>query len=460
MAIEENDFFSQCEASPAFFAREVLGIEPTPQQLQLLDAISLPGAHVAVRSGHGTGKSTSLAIIALWFLCTRPDAKVPCTAPAAHQLEDVLWGEIRRLHAGMGEWTRDQIRIKADKITIDGSAGYIVARTARKDNPDALQGFHAENILFIIDEAAGVHDKIFEVAQGALSTPGARVVMTANPTQLTGYFFDAFNINRDNWIRLHFNCIDSPLVDPSYAEGMAREYGEDSDIFRIRVLGEFPRFGLLAMIPADRVDSALARKLPLDAVSGAPVILGVDPAWMGSDRSAVIMRQSIFARVLFAQRGVNGERLANIVARYQDEYNAVATFVDRTGVGASVCDFLTSLGRPFTGVSFAGQALEPEKYLNRRAEIWWQMREWFDLDVCLEMHPDIKNDLIGPEYGMRDNGKIYLESKDSMRERGLHSPDLGDGLALTFASPVVRGGGARVIQNDARERLRQKLRRR
>lgn len=424
-----------CMDDPVLFAQKVIGVDPTPQQRELLVALTKEGAHVAVRSGHGTGKSKALAIAALWFLLMFPDALIPCTAPTAHQLDDILWREIRQCVAGMSEWWQKQIAISSDKVTLAGSSGMIVARTARPEKPDALQGFHARHILFLIDEAAGVPDAVFEVARGALSTPGAKVLMTGNPTRLNGYFYAAFHSARDTWDRLQFSCLDSPLVSPGYAKEIADEYGDDSDMYRIRVLGDFPMQGMLSIIPADRVDAALECRLPAGAVDGAPAILGVDPAWEGSDRSVVVLRQGIFAKVLFVGRGVNGERLATIVAKFQDEHRASATFIDKTGVGASVCDFLASIGRSFTGISFANSPTE-NRFMNRRAEIWWKMREWFLEDVALAPHQDLRDDLIGPEYGIRDSGKIYLESKETMRKRGLASPDLGDALALTFAAPV------------------------
>lgn len=434
--------------SPTEFARLFLKYEPTVQQKELFAAIAEPGAHVGVKAGHGTGKSTGLATTDLWFLFTRKNALVPCTAPTGHQLEDILWREMRRLIARMDKDLQKYFLINNDRVFVPANNSLSVARTARPENPDALQGFHSEEILFLIDEAAGVAEPIFEVAQGALSTKSARVLMTANPTQLTGYFFNAFNMFRDSWTRLTFSCLDSPLVDPAYPQRMAREYGEDSDIYRIRVLGEFPCAGLKSIIPADLVDAAIERVLPMGSVDYAPAILGVDPAWEGSDRSVVVVRKGIWGKILFVGRGLNGERLANVVIRYQDEYEAAATAIDKTGVGASVCDFLSSMGRPFNGISFGGSPVD-ERFMNRRAEIWWLMREWFEKDVAIDNHPDLKADLIAPEYGVNDRGKLYLESKEAMRKRGVPSPDLGDGLALTFAvEPAAR---TRVTKNTFTE---------
>ncbi len=425
-----------CAEDPARFAEEALRLAPTAHQREFFAALTRPGARVAVRSGHGTGKSTALAAAALWFLATRPDALVPCTAPTAHQLRDVLWREMRRLIAGMPAGARELFMATSDRIQFKGSAGMIVARTARPENPDALQGFHAPELLFIIDEAAGVADAVFEVARGALSTPSARVALAGNPTRLTGYFHSAFHLARDSWARLHFSCLDSPLVAPDYARDIAAEYGEDSDMYRVRVLGDFPETGMFNLIPLDLVEQAMAKAVPPDFQRHAPIILGVDPAWLGTDRSAGVLRQGLTARVLFVVRGADTLKLAALVARQAAAIAPDAIFVDQTGVGAGVLDQLKTTGHPVTGVAFSQSPIEPERFANRRAEMWWKLREWLGEGPAIEPNRDLRDDLIAPEYHFTACGKVQLEPKDSMRKRGQPSPDLGDALALTFAMPV------------------------
>ena len=421
---------------PACFAEHALGLVPTTQQREFLKALATPGARVAVRSGHGTGKSTALAVAALWFLATRKDALIPCTAPTAHQLQDVLWREMRRLIAGMDEELKALFQVTSDRIQLKGSAGMIVARTARPENPDALQGFHAPEILFVIDEAAGVNDAIFEVARGALSTPAARVALTGNPTRLSGYFHNAFHLARDSWTRIRFSCLDSPLVAPEYAGEIAAEYGEDSDMYRVRVLGEFPKAGMFNLIPLELVVRAMERSAPPDYQNTEPRIMGVDPAWLGTDRSAVVLRQGMAAKILFTVRGADTVRLAQMVATRAAEIRPDHIFVDQTGVGAGVFDQLKRTGYPVTGVAFSQTPMEPERFANRRAEMWWRIREWLEQGLVLEESRDLRDDLMAPEYHMTNTGKIQLESKDDIRRRGRPSPDLGDALALTFAFPV------------------------
>ncbi len=442
--------FPEAEASPDAFARQILDLTPTGQQAEFFRALAEPGARVAVRSGHGTGKSTALAIAALWFLATRRDALVPCTAPTAHQLQDVLWRELRRLVRRMPDGVRERFQETADRIRMKGSGGMIVARTARPDNPDALQGFHAPEILFIIDEAAGVADAVFEVARGALSTPSARVALAGNPTRLSGYFHSAFHTARGSWETLNFSCLGSPLVAPGYARDIAAEYGEDSDMYRVRVLGEFPRCAAHGLIPLKMVEDAMAKSLPAGTPNSAPLVIGLDPAWLGGDRSAAVWRRGIAAGVLFGVRSQDTCQLAEMVSTRAAELLPDMIFVDQTGVGAGVYDQLRRTGHPVTGVSFAQTPLNPELYLNRRAEIWCRVKEWLRAGGVLENHAGLKADLAGPEYYVTGVGKIRLEAKEDMRKRGLASPDFGDALALTFSMEVYPGRAAVIAGGPAR----------
>lgn len=433
-AVTRSEFLRHCYASPSFFAKNCCGLTATPQQKQVFDAMAKPGAKVAISSGHGVGKSSALAVLALWFLVTRDGAKIPCTAPTAHQLEDILWGEIRRLVSRFPEWLKAQVHVSKNRVTIDNSDGFIVARTARPEQPEALQGFHGDNLLFIIDEGAGVDDKIFEVAYGALSTPNARAIMPGNPTLLSGFFYRTFH-TENSWSRFQFSAIDSPLVDTAFVEVVKRDYGEDSDAYRVRVLGQFPRMGLAGIIPAAWVDAAFARRLPGNHLFMHHAVLGVDPAWEGEDRSAIALRRGNYAKILMAERHLSGEALARRVATFAAMYDAQYIFVDKTGVGASCCDFLSALRIKHIRVSFAESPFDTN-FLNKRAEMWWKLREWFQKDeTVMEPFEGLRDDLIAPTYGIRDNGKIYLESKEEMRKKGTKSPDLADALALCHSLP-------------------------
>lgn len=417
------------------FVVECLDAEPTRQQEAALKAFSVPGAHVSIRSGHGTGKSTIFAWVALWALVCFWDVKIPATAPTAHQLEDILFPEIEKWRACMLEPWRSAIQVKSDKVTMAGTPGFVAARTGRKENPEALQGFHADNLIFLIDEASGIPEQIFEVARGALSTEGARILMAANPTRLTGYFYNSHHKNRDLWTRFQFSCLDSPRVSPAYAKEIAEEYGEDSDMYRVRVLGEFPHASEMQFMPGDVVEAAMGRHLREEMFDFAPVVIGVDVAMFGGDRSVVFLRQGLMSKILYQKRGVRPEELASRVAMFEDEYKADAVIVDATGVGEAVMSSLRLMNR--SPIAFyAGEKALLDNCHNRRAEVWYKMRKWLYEGGAIPDDSDLRDDLVGPEYSTNSRGQIQLERKQDMKKRGLASPDLADALAMTFGAEV------------------------
>lgn len=435
-------------ASPYDFVVECIGAVPTEQQRGVLEAMASPGARVSIRSGHGTGKSCLFAWIGLWGITCFWDVKIPATAPTAHQLSDIIWPEVEKWRSQMLEPWRSAVKIKGDKITMEGTPGFIAARTGRKENPEALQGFHAEHMIFLIDEASGIPEVVFEVARGALSTEGARILMAANPTRLTGYFYNSHHKNRDLWTRFQFSCLDSPRVSPAYAKEIAEEYGEDSDMYRVRVLGEFPHASEMQFMPGDIVEAAMGRHLREEMFNFAPVVIGVDVALFGGDRSVVFLRQGLMSKMLYQKRGVKPEELAARVAMFEDEYRADAVIVDATGVGEGVMSSLRLMNR--SPIAFyAGEKALLDNCHNRRAEVWYKMRKWFAEGGAIPDDSDLRDDLVGPEYSTNNRGQIQLERKQDMKKRGLASPDLADALAVTFGAevrkkernPVMRSAG-------------------
>lgn len=437
--------FKEYRDDPVLFVREIFGVEPTSQQKELLESIARPNSRTAVRSGHGVGKTSALAWALLWFEWTRTDAKVPCTAPSAHQLSDCLWGEVDLWRQKMPPEMRDSTVVTEDKVAIDGMGKehYAVARTARKEKPEALQGFHARNLLFIIDEAAGVPDNVFELMQGALTTHNARVVMTGNPTLVTGYFYEAFHRNSHLWNTLVFSSADSPLVKKEYVQAIIDEYGEDSDQYRVRVLGEFPKQSITQFIPMDIVQMAMGRHLDASVYQYAPVILGADVSYFGDDRSALFLRQGLYSERLWVGRDINTMDYADLIARFASEKSADGVMVDGVGWGAGVVDSLRrmSLRGTVVNVSASASSSRPE-YANKRFEMWADMKKWLIEGGSIPPLEDLKADLVSPEFGYHlGNGKMKLESKQFMKTvRKVDSPDNAEALALTFAYPVRKVG--------------------
>lgn len=425
----------QWRKDPVRFVKEVWNVEPTEQQKQFLQAIAEPGAKVSVKSGHGTGKTTGMAWVIHWFLTCYDKAKVPVTAPTAAQLKDALWAELKmwwnlllpQLH-DLFEWTSDHFTCE--------TGSFAMARTASKDKPEALQGIHADNILFLIDEASGVAEEVFIAAGSSLSADNARVAMASNPTQTTGYFYNSHNKNRSLWHRLTFNGEESPRVSKAYIESIANEYGKDSDVYRVRVLGEFPYASDLQFISRDIVETAAKRVIQEHQFKFAPVVIGVDPAWTDPDELVIYLRQGFYSKLLYTcLKNDNDIHIAGILAALEDKYKADAVFID-LGYGQGIYSAGVTMGRSWQLISF-GTKLQGA-YANTRAKMWGDMKKWLQEGGVIENDEILRNDLIGPEAYINLKGQIQLEEKQHMKERGQPSPNRADALALTFALPVVK----------------------
>ena len=421
---------------PEYFVRKYIKAEPTDQQLQVLRKLPEHELRLAIKSGHGVGKSTVLAWTIIWFISLFDRAKVLATAPTAIQLEDVLWTELQYWHANMHPWFNIQLRWTSTKFfAISDPTQVAWARTSRKENPVALQGRHSGNLLLIVDEASGVDDVIYESARGSFSTPGAKAILASNPTRAEGYFHKVCTDEKTRWTVFTFSSLDSPLVSPSFAKDIAEEFGEDSDIYRVRVLGEFPKQSAAQLIPTELVETAVKRKILEKDVVHAPLVYGIDTAWEGDDKSVFVKRKGLHSDVVGAWRGLDHMLLADVIAEAWNRERPDAVFID-AAMSAGLIDRLRQLGFSPTPVYFGGKPLDQKRYINKRTEMWVKIKNWLEQGGAIPNEKQLKEDLIGPVYFFSPAGKMALERKKDMKSRGLKSPDYGDALALTFAADV------------------------
>ncbi|MCF8034677.1 MAG: hypothetical protein K9K66_04400 [Desulfarculaceae bacterium] len=373
-----------------------------------------------------------------WKLVCFPYARVPVTAPTAHQLEDILWAELSKWGKKLEPHFRDQFDIKSKKVVNRANPDdwFAVGRTARRGESDALQGFHDDNLMFVVDEAFGVHEKNFEPVKGALTQAGNSILIMGNPTDLTGYAAKAFKKNRARWNCLTFNSEDSPLVSAEYVEEMEAEYGRNSDIFKVRVQGEFPRAAFNQLIAHNLADAARGKFMRPEMYQHAAKLLGVDVARFGDDRSVITKRQGLLTHPQQKFYGIDTMTLAGHVAHEITTWKPDATFVDVGGMGAGVVDRLRQLGHEVIEVNFGDVATDENKYHNKRSEIWGEMMAWLKAGGSIPDDDDLVDDLVGPLYAHDSKQRLALERKRDMKKRGLASPDCGDSLAVTFAEKV------------------------
>lgn len=420
---------------PALFAAEVMGAEPTPQQWAGGEAIA-KRHKVSIRSGHGTGKSAEMSWTILWGMTCFPQVKIPVTAPTAHQLQDVLWSELATWHRRMPEELAAEFELKADRFERRDrrQEAFAVARTSRKEQPEALQGFHAPTVIFLIDEASGIPDEVFQVAEGALSTPNSYVLMAANPTKMAGYFYDSHHKMRAEWAALHWNGEDSPIVSKDYVASMAAKYGIDSAIYRIRVRGDFAG-NPDGVIPLELIESAIDR----DIQPFGEWVWGVDVARFGEDRTALAKRRgNAFPTPVRFWQGKDTMQTAGMIKNEYDETEPenrpTAIYIDVIGLGAGVVDRCGELGLPAVGVNVAESPAVKEQFLRLRDELWFEAREWFaGRDVTMCRDETLIAELTLPTFRIESSGKKRVQSKDELKKQGVTSPDIADAFCLTFA---------------------------
>ena len=456
-AAEKNDLvamIAQFRDDPRFFVRSVLGATPQRWQGEALDA-NASHDKVAIKSGHGVGKTAFEAWVTLWWLLTHYPCKVAVTANSAHQLSDVLWTEIDRWARNMPKAFKDLLEFKSDKIALKGAPdSFAVARTSRRENPESLAGFHSPHMLFVVEEASGVPNVIFETASGALSTPGAKIIMCGNPTRSDGYFYDAFHADREKWHCITVSCEDGEYVDPKFISDMAEKYGEASNVFRVRVLGEFPTQSDDVLLPLHLVEDATRRDV--EAGPTTPVVWGLDVARFGSDRSALAKRQgNVLVEPIKTWQNKDLMELAGIVLAEHDavpySMRPQAIYIDAIGLGAGLADRLRELDLPAVAVAVSETASLKDRFNRLRDELFWSAREWFEARDCHMPEDDtLIAELTGIRYKYLSSGKLKIESKDEMKKRGQRSPDTADAFVLTFAGQGAVAGGYSRGYNSSR----------
>lgn len=416
--------------------KEIMDAKITDDQRVLSKALAVKN-FVSAKSGTTTGKTTCLATKGLWFLTTHPEAKVVCTAPTGHQLEDLLFAEmeawIRRIKF---DRMREAINVIKGKIYIEGFRDwYIAARTIPRDSRDklgdVLAGFHAPNLLFVVDEASGVPDAVFKGIEGSMIQKNVSCLLAGNPTRNQGYFYDTHNKNKSSWANVTLSSLRSPFVDQTWVARMKELHGEDSDFYRTKILGEFPKGGSTSLITFEQVLAAIERWHSYDTskITGRKVA-GLDPAAGSNDYSILTFRQDDYIFEPIRIKHVDTNDLVTKVNRNVRDAGAKELYVDYIGVGVGVFDQLKrKYGYKTFKVVSNARANDPDAYRNLRAELYTQLSDNFDL-LALPDHDRYVQEL--PEIiTIEDKVPAQIVDKPYLRNRLGFSTDYSDSLMLT-----------------------------
>jgi len=418
----------------------------------------------AVRSCHGVGKSYIAGRVILAFLYTFHPSIVISTAPTWRQVEKLVWKEVRAAYNGAAIRLGGNLSPKTPELQIKQDEWYAIGLSTNE--PDRFQGFHAENILVVVDEAAGVSEDIYEGIEGVLTSVNAKLLLLGNPTSLTGTFRKAFR--EPGWKTIHISAYDSPnftkfkiteediasgrwekrlykkklpnpmLITPAWVADKYKRWGPDSIAYQARCKGEFPEDADDTLIPLSWIEAAMARYDDTPATN--PIEIGVDVARFGSDKTILANR---FGRKILPLEQVVKYDTMQVTGKVVEAYRKIHPIgikVDEIGLGAGVVDRLKEQKFPVIGVNVAESASDKEHFANLRSELWWNLRDMLNPNPLVNPYPlalpaddELLADLSGIKYKIKSTGQIQVESKDDMKKRLGRSPDRGDAVVLAVA---------------------------
>lgn len=450
---EEVELVRQQMADPVFFAQHVLGVDPWSKQRELLYAIKTH-SRVAIRSGHKVSKSHSLAIAALWWAWTVPDARVAITSASFQQVEKILWREITKMYRNA------KIKLKGN-LYRDPATG-LMFDTGNEvfgfstNEPERAAGISSPNLLYLIDEASGIPEELFEAMEGNRAA-GAKIVLTSNPTKMTGTFFDAFHSKRNFWKTIHISSRDSPnvtgervvpgLATREWIEEKEEEWGTSSPMFQVRIEGNFPGQGTNSVIGLSLVSEANDRYERTPA--GGRLRIGVDPARYGDDETVIFPVRGLKALPPLILRNLDGPAIAGHVLNLIDKLrnhndDEIRVKVDTIGLGASPADFLNIMERSkaagvvVRSVNVSENADEDDKYHDLRTQLCFGLKKWLELGGAIPSDDLLTQELVSATYDFDSRGRMRLSGKKDEKKLMGRSPDRRNALELALYEPKAK----------------------
>src|SRR3990167_2295698 len=415
---------------------------------------------ISIMSGNGTGKDALASWIKIWFLCTWSHSLVPCTAPSAHQLKDVLWKETNK-------WLRqsiakDWLTWQTDKIfwrEAGGREWFAVGRTANPkstvdEQTETLAGFHDDHMMILVDEASGIPEPVFAPLEGTLTGKVNFIVVIFNPTRSTGYAIDSQFKNRDQFICFRWNAEESEIVTPESIQQKLRKGGgsKESSYYRIRVLGLPPIQSNDTLIPWDWVDIA-KDNLDIVALDTDQEVFSVDVG-AGGDPSVILRRKGNVVLEILTNDTADSEVLTGWIMGKIFKHEPRIVFIDSIGWGWGIAGNLRSRTQvEIVDVNVAESATEDGRYHRLRDELWGRLRERFEHhDISIPEDDELMAQLTTIKYE-EPNGKLKVESKRDLKRRGLDSPNKADALMMSeyYHSTTLRkmGQGKRNFRREA-----------
>jgi hypothetical protein len=439
-----------CEYGPDKWACEFLeqlGNEIKERKFNGRDAVS--PVRFSTASGHGIGKSAMVSWLIMFILDTRPRAMGVVTANTSDQLRTKTWAEMAKWHhLALSSHLWDYVNSRGNMSLSRRASKEIKqkwrcdALTSRAENAESFQGLHSASStpFYIFDEASGIEDKIWEARFGGATDGEPMSFDFGNPTRKSGYFYEnCVGQYRHRYIVRQIDSREVHITSKEYIEELREDWGEESDLFKVKIRGVFPSIASVQFISDDLVMGAMHRHQVADKDS--PLLIGVDVARFGDNDTVIFPRIGMDARS-FPYKRYNRLDTVQVVEKVSDMISSFrlqgkecsGLFIDGGGLGAGPVDMLRRLGYNPIDVNFGKTAVD-RRYRRWGDQMWGHMKDSL-LRLSLPNDSDLKTQLTQREYNIEGNGQISLESKKLMSERGVPSPDIADALALTYAQAI------------------------
>ena len=387
---------------------------------------------------HRRSGKTELAIMELIDKAMKTDKELSMfvyVAPFLRQAKAIAWARLKQKIEPLRQ--RSAIEVNEGELSIKFKHNDAIIRLFGGDNPDAMRGLRLDGI--VMDEVAQLKNELWtDIVQPALSDRLGWSIFIGTPSGINLFselYYKA--MNEEDWTAARYTVFDTDSLHPNEVTRLKRDMSETS--FAREYLCDFSAQGDDQLIALADTEDAAKRTYQSDHVKLSPIVLGIDPARFGDDRSVIFRRQGRQAFKPVVYRGIDNMELATRVANLIEEHDPDAVFCD-AGAGSGVIDRLRQLSYDVIEIPFGGKATKPDQYINRRSEMWWLMKQWVEEGGAIPNDIALKQELATPIYWYDNVGRRVLESKDQIKKRlqGAGSPDLADALALTFALPVAK----------------------
>ncbi len=463
---------------PVLFSIEAFGItpweafegSPRSSQADVLRAVA-ERHRVSCRSGHKTGKTAAAAILAWFWFVTRANSGTVITAPTDRQVKRLVWKELRALRRRATITLPTVPKDPGTGVQDDAGGRYIVGFST--DQPENMAGFSGPAMLFIVDEASGVDESIFEAIEG--NTAGgeaddpnavAKVVMFSNPTQTSGTFYKSFHGSRSEWSTHHISSEDTPnardttgaakvpgLATRHYIETKRKSWGSGSFLYAVRVAGNFAKQGSDAVVPLGLVEAGIAN-WHADGFDDneCRLEIGVDVARFGQDDTVAAPRRGNHVGELKRVNGFDTLDVAGMVLDMARELHRKGERkplikMDPGGNPGPIDVLRRSSEVDIIEVNFGSVSDQPDLYVNKRSQILFGVRDYLEGGGTIPDDDQLSTELVAPKYGYDAKTRKVVESKKELRKRlpGGKSPDSADALALAIYSPAGASRRAKAI---------------